>query len=312
MGKVEYPESRYIYFYAPTIKKYETNGYVNKPYPFFVPVSITGSNCRLKCDHCKGRLLESMYEAITPESLYKLALKLKAQGCKGLLISGGADTHGCVPLNNFSSVMARLKLDMGFKMAVHTGLVDEETGSALKNAHIDVAMVDIIGSDDTIREVYHLNLSTKDYENSLKNLNQRDIKISPHVVIGLHYGKILGEYNALDIISKYKIASLVLVVLNPMSNTPMVNVVPPSVEDVREIILYARKILPTVPILLGCARPGGKYKAQLDRIAIDEGINGIAYPDEDAIIYAKEIGITPVFSEFCCSFIFESMEFKTE
>ena len=304
MGKVK-PGN--IYFYAPTIKKYETDKYVNKSYPFFVPVSVTGSKCRLKCDHCNGILLKSMYEARNPDSLYELALKLKAEGCKGFLISGGAEANGSVPLKVFSKAMARLKDELGFKMAVHTGLVDEEAADALKDANIDAAMIDIIGSDETIHEVYHLKASIQDYENSLKNLAQRSIKTSPHAVIGLHYGKILGEYKALEIISKYKIASLVLVVLNPMSNTPMMDITPPKIEDVKEIIVFARKMFPETPILLGCARPGGKYKAKLDKIAIDEGINGIAYPDENAIDYAMEKGINPVFSEFCCSFIFEDM-----
>lgn len=294
-----------VYFYAPTIKKYETDEYVNKRYPFFVPVSVTGKKCRLKCDHCRGILLESMYEAQDPESLYNLALKLKERGCKGLLVSGGADANGSVPLTEFAPTMARLKHELDFKMAVHTGLVDEKMAHALSEACIDSAMVDIIGADETIREVYHLKASVADYENSLNYLVDRSVKVSPHVVVGLHYGRILGEYNALEIISRYHIASLVLVVLNPMCNTPMVKVIPPSIEDMRGIFAAAREMFPTTPILLGCARPGGKYRLQLDKMALDMGINGIAYPAEGVVQYAGEKGLNSVFSEYCCSFIFE-------
>lgn len=297
--------SRNVYFYAPTIKRYETDEYVNKRYPFFVPVSVTGTKCRLNCDHCRGIILESMYEAQDPESLYSLALKLKDRGCKGLLISGGAGVDGSVPLTKFAPMMARLKRELGFKMAVHTGLVDEEMADALSGACIDSAMVDVIGSDETIREVYHLKASVADYENSLKNLVERDVKVSPHVVVGLHYGRILGEYNALEIISRYDIASLVLVVLTPMCNTPMVEVIPPSVEEMEGILITAREMFPSTPILLGCARPGGKYRLQLDKAALDIGINGIAYPAEGVVRYATEKGLTPVFSEYCCSFIFD-------
>ena len=296
---------RNVYFYAPTIKRYETDEYVNKRYPFFVPVSVTGTKCRLRCDHCRGIILESMYQAEDPESLYKLALKLKERGCKGLLVSGGAGEDGSVPLTNFAPTMARLKRELGFKMAVHTGLVDEEMADALSEACIDSAMVDIIGSDDTIREVYHLKASVADYENSLKNLVDRGVKVAPHVVVGLHYGRILGEYTALEIISRYDIAALVLVVLTPMCNTPMVDVVPPSIEDMRSIFTAARSLFPSTPILLGCARPGGKFRLQLDKMALDMGINGIAYPAEGVVKYASEKGLNPVFSEYCCSFIFE-------
>jgi len=297
--------SRNVYFYAPTIKRYETDEYVNKRYPFFVPVSVTGTKCRLKCDHCRGIILESMYEAQDPESLYSLALKLKDRGCKGLLVSGGAGIDGSVPLTEFAPTMARLKRELGLKMAVHTGLVDEEMADALSEACIDSAMVDIIGSDETVREVYHLKASVADYENSLKYLVDRGVNVAPHVVVGLHYGKILGEYTALEIISRYNIAALVLVVLTPMCNTPMVEVVPPSIEEMKSIFLAARRLCPSTPILLGCARPGGKYRLQLDKLALDMGINGIAYPAEGMVQYASEKGLNPVFSEYCCSFIFE-------
>ena len=296
---------RNVYFYAPSIKRYETDEYVNKRYPFFVPVSITGTKCRLNCDHCRKTILESMYEAQEPESLYSLALRLKKRGCKGLLVSGGADVNGSVPLTRFAPVMARLKRELGFKIAVHTGLVDEKMADALGEACIDSAMVDMIGSDETIRDVYHLKASVADYENSLKSLVDRNVRVSPHVVVGLHYGTILGEYNALEIISRYDIASLVLVVLTPLCNTPMVEVTPPSIQEMKGIFAAAREMFPSTPILLGCARPGGEYRLRLDKLALDMGMNGIAYPAEGVVQYANDSGLNPVFSEYCCSYIFE-------
>ena len=71
------------------------------------------------------------------------------------------------------------------------------------------------------------------------------------------------------------------------------------------ILTKARDMFPSTPILLGCARPGGKYRLQLDKLALDMGINGIAYPAEGVVQYAREKGLNPVFSEYCCSFIFE-------
>ncbi len=139
----------------------------------------------------------------------------------------------------------------------------------------------------------------------LRNLAKRNIKVSPHVVAGLHYGEIAGEYKALEIISRYDIASLVLVVLTPMCYTPMAEVVPPSLEEMKEIFTIAREMFPDTPILLGCARPAGKYRLELDKAALDIGLDGIAYPSEGMGQYATEKGLTPVFSEYCCSFIFE-------
>ncbi|RLE11687.1 radical SAM protein [Candidatus Aerophobetes bacterium] len=297
-----------VYFYTPTIKRYQTVEYRNKTYPFFVPVSVTGKRCLLNCQHCRGILLESMYTATSPAKLYQLALKLEKEGCQGMLISGGADLNGEVPLVRFLSVLARIKKELGFKIAVHTGLVSQKLADGLAEAGVDVAMIDIIGDDETIRKVYHLDASVEDYECSLKYLVERGVKTSPHVVIGLHYGRLVGEEHALRIISRYKIASLVLVVLNPLSNTPMANVTPPSPHKVYNIFLQARMMFPEVPILLGCARPGGRYRLIIDKYALQAGLNGIAYPAEGVVSYAKKMGLESTFSEWCCSLIFE--EFK--
>lgn len=297
-----------ISFYVPTIKRYETDEYKNKSYPFFVPVSVTGERCHLNCKHCRGIILKSMYYADSPEQLYELGTKLKARGCRGLLVSGGSKIDGRVPLTKFTTVMAKLKKKLDFKIAVHTGLVDEELAARLAEAKIDSAMIDIIGSNETIKEIYHLNTSVNNYESSLEQLTKYGVKVSPHVVIGLHYGRILGEEKALDIISRYDIASLVLVVLNPLCNTPMEKVQPPEPDEIKNIFIKARKMFPKVPILLGCARPGGKHKLMTDRYALQAGLNGIAYPAEGMVKYARELGLKPSFSEYCCSLIFESEE----
>ncbi len=59
--------------------------------------------------------------------------------------------------------------------------------------------------------------------------------------------------------------------------------------------------MPTTKINLGCGRPMGEMKKQLDRAAIDNGINGIAYPADGAIAYAGTRGLDPKLYEFCCS-----------
>jgi len=294
-----------VYFYAPTIKRYQTAEYQNRDYPFFVPVSVTGRKCYLNCQHCRGIMLESMYAATSPKKLYQLAIRLKEEGCQGMLISGGANLNGEVPLIKFLPIIARIKKELEFKIVVHTGLVSPELAEGLAEVHIDAAMMDIIGDDDTIRKVYHLNASVDDYEHSLKYLVERGVKTSPHIVIGLHYGKLLGEERALKIASGYKIASLVLVVLNPLPHTPMAKIQPPTPEELCNIFVKARTMFPEVPILLGCARPGGKYRLKIDKYALQAGLNGIAYPGEGILSYAKEMGLKPTFSEYCCSLVFE-------
>jgi uncharacterized radical SAM superfamily protein len=93
---------------------------------------------------------------------------------------------------------------------------------------------------------------------------------------------------------------LVLVILMPLTGTPMVNVLPPTVAEIARFFALARQTLPDTRVLLGCARPFGAMKAEVDRAAVDAGLNGIAYPAEGIIAYARERGFTPRFVDACC------------
>ena len=46
------------------------------------------------------------------------------------------------------------------------------------------------------------------------------MQVVPHIVIGLHYGRILGEARALDIVARHRVHSLVLVVVMPFYAKP--------------------------------------------------------------------------------------------
>lgn len=240
-----------IYFYAPTIKHFEVEGFANEGEPFFEPVSVTGKACQLNCKHCGGIILETMRAARTPEELLQLGENLASQGCKGLLVSGGADKRGVVPLREFGPVMKKLREEQGLVLAVHTGLVDREMAQVLAEAGIDSAMLDIIGSEETIREVYGLDRPVSHYEESLKILGDAGIALCPHIVVGLHHGEIRGEDTAIEIVARHAIEALVFVVLNPLQGTAMERAKPPKQEDVFELYLRARYRMPHVPMLLG-------------------------------------------------------------
>lgn len=291
-----------IHFYAPSIKSFETSEFSNKGNCQFIPVSITGSYCELNCGHCSAGILKSMEPATTPDGLIKIAEERKTRGITGLLISGGSDKNGIVPLMDFLPAIKEIKERLKIKVFVHTGLVDDKLAEGLKDAEADSVLIDIIGSEETIREVYHLKgITTEDYEESLKSLQKYCLSISPHIVIGLHYGKIKGEFNAIRIIAKYKPSSLVFVVITPLHDTPMENISLPSIEQAGNIFLMARSILPETPIILGCERGFGRYKTELDIAAIKAGFNGIAFPSEGIVKMARGLGLNPQFSFLCCA-----------
>jgi uncharacterized radical SAM superfamily protein len=289
-----------IHLYAPSFMYYKTSYYCSSPADF-PTISVTGKGCGLKCKHCGGRVLETMYPAETPGKLFELCAHLKRNGALGCLISGGCLPDGTVPLARFVEAIGKVKHELGLTVFVHTGIVDDETAEALKRAHVDGALIDMIGSDETINEIYKLNVTVKDYENSLQALHEADIAFVPHVIVGLHYGKLKGELHALEMVSKYEPSAVVVIAFMPIRGTEMSNVKPPEPLDIAKVIAAARLMLPTTPIVLGCMRPKGKHRARTDVLAIKAGVNAIAFPTEDAVRFAESQGCVAVFSSLCCA-----------
>lgn len=293
---------RKIRFFAPSIKRYEIGGFKNSPLSF-VPVSITGASCQLRCEHCRGKILKSMYHMRCPEDLIEFGERIGRRGCRGMLISGGSLRNGVVPLHDFVNAMRELKERFAFKIAVHTGLVDEGLAKELGEANVDATMIDIIGCDETIKGIYHLDATVDDFERSLGLLSEHT-RVAPHIVIGLHRGEIRGEMRALKMISSYEVSALVLVVISPLPGTPMEGVEPPAPSEIGEIFLEARKLFPRTPVLLGCIRPGGEHRVRTEYYALKAGLDGIAYPTEETVELSRKLGFAYEFYESCCSLIF--------
>ena len=296
-----------IRFYAPSFMFYKTSYYCSSPNDF-PTISVTGRGCALRCKHCGGIVLNTMYPATTPDALYELCVKLKERGALGCLISGGCLPNGAVPLEGFVDSIARVKRELGFTVFVHTGVIDVPTAKALKNVGVDAALLDIIGSDETIRDIYKLDVSVKDYRDSLQSLHEAGIAFVPHVIVGLHYGKLKGEFDALRMISEYKPSALVIIAFMPIRGTEMENVRPPRPVDIARVIASARAMFPETPLVLGCMRPGGKDRSETEILAMKAGIDAIAFPTEEAVKFAECQGYKAYFSSLCCSQIYLDMK----
>lgn len=295
-----------IRFYAPSFMYYKT-GYFHSSPAAFPSISVTGRSCALKCKHCGGKVLNTMLPAVTPEQLVSLCTQLKRKGAIGCLISGGCLPDGSVPLDKFVDAIAKVKRDLGLTIVVHTGVVELSMAERLKEAGVDAALIDIIGSDETIREIYQLNMEVQDFDKALKALHESGIAFVPHVLVGLHYGKLKGEFKALQMISKYEPSAVIVIALMPIHGTPMENVSPPTSTDIAKVLALARLMMPNTPLVLGCMRPKGKSKGEIDVLAVEAGVNAIAFPAEEAIKQAESLGLEISFSSLCCSQIYEDI-----
>lgn len=299
-------DQKSIRFYAPSFINYKTSYYCSSK-AFFPSISITGSSCALKCKHCDGKVLNTMYPVSTPNELFELCKKLKAKGAVGCLISGGCLPDGSVPLDNFVDAIAKVKRELGLTIATHTGVIELSTAKRLKEAGVDAALLDIIGSNQTIQEIYRLKITVEDYDRSLKALHKSGIPFVPHLLVGLHYGELKGELQALKMISKHSPSAIILIAFMPIHGTPMEKVVPPSPEDIAKALVMTKLLMPNTPVALGCMRPKGKHRTKTDSLAVKAGVNAIAFPDEEAIKLAESLGLEISFSPICCSQIFKDL-----
>jgi uncharacterized radical SAM superfamily protein len=291
------------HFYAPSFMHYKTSHYRSSPTQF-PTVSVTGTACALNCKHCGGRVLETMHPANTPEKLFEFAVKLKQNGASGCLVSGGCLPDGSVPLKQFIPAIEKIKRELGLTVFVHTGIIDAATAAALKTARVDAALIDIIGSDETIKKVCNLNVTVKDYAHSLNVLQEAGLNFVPHVIVGLHDGKLKGELDALKMVASVKPSAIVVIAFMPIHGTAMANVKPPQPAEIAKVTATARLMFPETPLVLGCVRPKGKHRAKTDVLALKAGVDAIAFPDEEAIKYAEAQGYAFSFSSYCCAQIY--------
>lgn len=282
-----------ITFYHPGMFRYEGR------WGSYAAISISGNACMLQCDHCRGKMLKSMISAPTPGELLKECKRLDERGDRGCLITGGLDKDGSMPWEEFIPVLRTIKETTNLFLSIHSGMVDVNTAMKLKEGGVDQALIDVIGDEETLKKIYHVDFGIKKILASLDALKKAGIPIIPHIVVGLNYGKISGEYKAIKIISKFRPESVVIVSLMPLPGTPMEDIHPPSAKEIVEIIATARIELPYTPLALGCARERGNI--QIERWAIDCGVNRIALPSQEAIKRATEYNLEINWKETCCS-----------
>lgn len=291
-----------IDFYTPSFKSYQTTEISRCAGHAWPAVSITGADCKLQCDHCKAKLLEPMIPARSPDALWALVNRLVEAGGQGMLLTGGSNHRNEVEYGPYYDTIRRIKDEFPqFRIALHTALVDEDAARCMAESGIDAAMMDVIGAQETITQVYHLRRRVEDFEATLEHLVKTPMKVVPHIVMGLHYGRFLGEWNALDMLRRHTPDAVVLVVVMPFHANPKRPFETPDPDAVGRFFLDARQALPGTPLLLGCARPPGEVKAMIDSYAVMAGINGLAHPAEGTVELAARLGYRVRVIPSCCS-----------
>lgn len=266
----------------------------------FPAVTITGYSCDLMCDFCRGKLLRGMIPVKRPRELYDLANKIWEKGCKGLLISGGFDRHGKLPIKPYLETIKSIKRDFDLIISVHPGFLEREIMVKLKECRVDVIDYEFV-LDPILLKNMHLNLTPEKMIKHFQEWFRVGFEyVAPHILLGLRGYISNWDYKALKILSQFNPYLIVLLIFTPIKGTPLGSLHPPLVKDIMNYISYATKMLQYSEISLGCVRPI-EYKNSLDELLIlNRLVMRIVNPHKKFI---EKYNLLKV--EACCSIPYE-------
>jgi hypothetical protein len=254
-------------------------------------ISTTNDNCNLSCAHCNGHYLKNM----TPIDNYNA--KIESKNISSILLSGGCSFEGDVPINRHLDTIKQLK-EKGYKLNAHVGLMSKETIETVCE-YIDIVSFDLVFDKDTIKEVYKIDKTKDDYIRVYESIKE-NTEVAPHICIGLKGGEIKGEYEIINYLSENPPKKVTFIVLIPTKNTEYENVSPPDLQKVADVLCEARINLPNTEINLGCMRPRGQYRKELDELALMCGVNKIVLPSRSAKNKAIEMNMDTLETKECC------------
>ena len=261
-----------------------------------LPVSVTGASCQLGCGHCGGRYLHHM----TRISDVISAPEDERAGITSYLVSGGCSPEGAVPVCEHLESVRAIGQGAGRRINMHVGLVSDDDSARAIGAVADVVSFDFVGSDSAIQSVYGLRRSVDDYARSFELL-ARHCRVVPHICVGLDGGLPSGESTALRMVRELGAREVVLIVFIPTAGTRFADRNPPDLQYVGGVLQTARSLFADGVVKLGCMRPRGQYRSDLDRISLDLGIDSIVLPHREAVKRAQSIGLAIEWTEECCA-----------
>ncbi len=268
----------------------------------FPAISVTGRDCSLNCKHCSRKYLEGMVPATTPEDLLQIADAIAQRGGMGFLLSGGSDASGKIPLAPFVPAIKTIKSTTDLKVNAHVGLSSKAELKGLVESGVDAFSVDLYGDDATVREVLGLQAKSEDYFRVLDDLRELGApRVAPHICIGIHEGKLGGEFKAIERLAKTAPDMLILISLIPTRGSAYEKVAVPDASLVRSVIERARAAMPDTKLVLGCMRSKLDRGSEYD--LVKSGLDGIVLPSTKTVERLQSDGYRIKKSANCCALL---------
>ncbi|MHA2037928.1 MAG: radical SAM protein [Promethearchaeota archaeon] len=287
-----------------TKKNFRNTIKIYNPTKKFPAISITGSECALNCEHCNKKYLKGMKQILKEKDLEQFLQSLYKENGIGALISGGSNLDGSVPLLKYLDTIKKIKKDTDLIINTHTGLLNEDTAKKLAEANVDIISFDVNMDEEVIRNIYHMDVKLDEYRRSIELLQKYKLSVVPHICVGLHYGKLHKEIESIRFIKETLLnpSLLVVIALIPPKNS-LVKFETPNPENIAKTIALARFIFPNTEISLGCMRPRGNIKSEIEIYALRAGITRIEIPSKNTIKWLKQQNSNIEFKFFsaCCA-----------
>jgi uncharacterized radical SAM superfamily protein len=226
----------------------------------------------------------------TPD-LFRVIEDLLAAGADGLLVSGGCDVYGSVPVMKETEAI-RYASDSGLKVNIHTGFIGKEDAERLVKAGVSAFSVDVHQDPDIIRNILHLEVPLEAYSELLDNIVSAGGEAVPHLTVG--FGA-LDLRRSAELVKSKGFTDIVLLALVPTKGTMTERSLIPE-----DVIVDAAKELMDMgfDVTLGCMRP--RVHRDLERKCIELGIRRIANPSRQTVLWAKEKGMKVIEKKTCC------------
>lgn len=240
-----------------------------------------------------------------PEDLYEFCKSLDEEGGCGILLSGGYNEDGYVPIEPYLETISQVKEGTDLFLSAHVGLPPEKLVRKIGNARIDKVDFDFVDDEATIKNRISPGLSREKYRETLEALLAEIPHVAPHVILGLSGRRLVKETKAVDYLSSYEFSALVLLVqVTPSGWEPKI----PDPERIRRFMAQTKLNFPETPLSLGCMRPKRKNRVEIEKAAVEAGIDQAVLPSEKTKEKAEDLGLKVKEVGSCCSIPEEIVE----
>ena len=264
---------------------------VYSPGRSFPSVSVTGTKCDLMCGHCGGLHLKGMIAAETPRDMISVIDLIASSGGEGLLISGGCDTEGSVPVMKMTDAISYAS-GKGLKVNIHTGFIGKEDAGTLVNAGVNAFSVDVHQDPTIIKNILHLDVIPTAYSDMLDNIMNAGGMPVVHLTAGF------GTYDLLssaELVKSKGLRDVILLALIPTKGTITEDslISEDAVADAAKMLIGMG-----LNVTLGCMRP--RSHRTLETRCIEAGVRIIANPSRRTIRWAEDNGFEVIEKRTCC------------